>query len=76
MSNYESIPRLLRAIGNAEDARKAGQQMLFAVAADMIDDSAAIIKLLEDVPGDTAVDKVRRLKEWYLELQKVARGQA
>ena len=66
--NHASVPKLLRAMG-ASAMGTEGRRMIFDTAADMIDENAAIIKLLEDVPGDNALDKVRRLKAWYLEFQ-------
>ena len=40
--------------------------------ADLIDEYASINVMLEDVPGDTPLDKVRRLKTWYLEFQNAS----
>lgn len=34
---------------------------------DFIDELEEIMSMLKDVPGNNAVDKVRRLKEWYRE---------
>lgn len=57
MSNLESVPTLLRVIANAETARTMKQDVIFTAAADLIDQYASINVLLEDVPGDSPLDK-------------------
>lgn len=72
MSNLESVPRLLRAMAGSALGSES-RDVIFRAGADLIDEYASINVLLEDVPGDSPLDKVRRLKEWYLEFQTIWR---
>ena len=65
MTNYESVPKLLRAMAGGTDAQKSRQDVIFNAAAQLIDENAAIMKELENVPGLNALDKVKLLKAWY-----------
>lgn len=65
--NYRSLPPLLRAIAGSDRAKKEQTEIIFEEAAKIVDEARIIMMMLSDVPGDNALDKVRRLKEWYLE---------
>lgn len=75
MSNIETVPKLLRAMATSALGSE-GRAVIFNAGADLIDEYASINVMLEDVPGDTPLDKVRRLKTWYLEFQDEAAGRA
>lgn len=66
--NVITVPKLLRAISNGRDAQLNGHHIVLRAAADLIDQNAAIMRELEDVPGKDALEKVQRLKAWYQDL--------
>lgn len=70
-ANYVSVPRLLRAMAGSQAAKAARHDIILEAGAVIIDETAEIMRLLEDVPGDTPLARVQRLKDWYLEFQKL-----
>jgi hypothetical protein len=68
-NNATPVARLLRTIaqskGNHFVDDDEGKSILFDAAADICEMHVAIMKELEDVPGETALERVQRLKKWY-----------
>lgn len=65
--NAVPVARLIRGMGKS-DMGTNGRDVIFESAAVIIEEVIFINALLEDVPGDTAAEKVAKLKEWYQDL--------
>jgi hypothetical protein len=63
-NNAAPVAGLLRAM-SPSSLGHGGRNLLFNAAADICEMHVAIMKELEDVPGETALERVQRLKEWY-----------
>jgi hypothetical protein len=66
--NAVVLNKLLRVRAASAYAKEHGLDTLYLAAADIAAMNVEIMKVLEDVPGETAIERVQRLKDWYVEL--------
>lgn len=65
--NAAPVARLLRTIAQSskESANDEGKSIIFDAAADICEMHVIIMEELKDVPGETALERVQRLRDWY-----------
>ncbi len=80
LKNAEPVGKLLRAIAGSARAKAAHQEPIFKAGAEVCEMHVLILKELEDVPGENALEKVRYIKGWYQgvrdELTRLRQGKA